>query len=110
MEFAPAKPAPEVLIVPMKPEEVQRGSCEDCGFRVVVDHGSGISPVDAPHLFERFVRGERRTSGGHGLGLAICQSIMHGHGGYVVQRPTPGGGATFEVRWPRAGANPPAPR
>ena len=77
---------------------------------VVVDHGSGISPVDAPHLFERFVRGERRTSGGHGLGLAICQSIMHGHGGYVVQRPTPGGGATFEVRWPRAGANPPAPR
>jgi two-component system OmpR family sensor kinase len=76
----------------------------------VVDHGSGISPADAPHLFERFFRAEGQNSGGHGLGLAICQSIMHGHGGSVVQRPTPGGGATFEVRWPRAGAKPPTPR
>lgn len=77
---------------------------------MVVDHGSGISPAEAAHLFERFFHGERHGDGGHGLGLAICQSIMHGHGGEVAYRPTPGGGATFEVRWPRAGEKPPAPR
>jgi signal transduction histidine kinase len=43
------------------------------------------------------------------VGLAICQSIMHSHGGCVVHRPTPGGGATFEVRWPPAGERPPDP-
>ena len=73
---------------------------------IVTDHGTGISPTDAPHIFERFVRGDSgdSPSGGHGLGLSICQSIMQSHGGDVVHRPTPGGGATFEVRFPRAGA------
>ena len=75
----------------------------------VVDHGSGIDPADVPHLFERFSPVEGRSRGGHGVGLAICQSIMHSHGGCVVYRPTPGGGATFEVRWPRAGERPPDP-
>jgi signal transduction histidine kinase len=71
----------------------------------VIDHGSGISPTDAPHLFERFFRGDSDAArGSHGLGLAICKSIMQSHGGDVVHRPTPGGGATFEVRFPRAGA------
>jgi signal transduction histidine kinase len=68
---------------------------------LVIDHGSGVSATDAPHLFERFFRGEGTGSSvGHGLGLAICQSIMQSHGGDVVHRPTPGGGATFEVRFP----------
>jgi len=81
----------------------------ECDGRCVVfvtDHGSGISSTDAPHIFERFVRGGSgdSASGSHGLGLAICQSIMQSHGGDVVYRPTPGGGATFEVQFPRAGA------
>ena len=75
---------------------------------LIIDHGSGVSSADVPHLFERFFRGDSGgASGGHGLGLAICQSIMQSHGGDVVHRPTPGGGATFEVRFPRAGAAPP---
>jgi len=74
---------------------------------LIIDHGSGVSSNDLPHLFERFFRGEGGgASGGHGLGLAICQSIMQSHGGDVVYRPTPGGGATFEVRFPEAGAAP----
>jgi len=76
----------------------------------VIDHGSGIDPADVPHLFERFSPVEGRSRGGHGVGLAICQSIMHGHGGCVVHRPTPGGGATFEARWPRAVERSPAPK
>ena len=71
----------------------------------VIDHGSGVCATDAPHLFERFFRGEGSgSSGGHGLGLAICQSIMQSHGGDVVHRPTPGGGATFEARFPPVAA------
>lgn len=72
---------------------------------IVTDHGSGISSTDAPHIFERFVRGGSgdSASGGYGLGLAICQSIMTSHGGEVIHQPTPGGGATFEVRFPRTG-------
>jgi signal transduction histidine kinase len=73
------------------------------GRRVVVrvtDHGEGI-PVDrAEQVFERFFREDSSrvtATGGHGLGLAICRSIMRGHGGDVIWHPTPGGGATFEV-------------
>jgi signal transduction histidine kinase len=76
------------------------------GGRVVVrvtDHGEGI-PVDrAEQVFERFFREDPSrvtTTGGHGLGLAICRSIMRGHGGDVIWHPTPGGGATFEVQFP----------
>lgn len=73
----------------------------------VVDHGHGIPADRAEHVFDRFFReDESRVTaiGGHGLGLAICKSIMQQHGGDVVHRATPGGGATFEVRFPTAAA------
>ncbi len=78
------------------------------GGRVVVrvtDHGEGIPADRAEQVFERFFRenSSRVTAtGGHGLGLAICRSIMRGHGGDVIWHPTPGGGATFEVQFPGA--------
>jgi Signal transduction histidine kinase len=43
---------------------------------------------------------------GTGLGLAICRSIMQSHGGEVSYRATPGGGATFVVRFPLAERGP----
>ncbi len=76
------------------------------GGRVVVrvtDHGEGIPVDQAEQVFERFFREDPSrvtTTGGHGLGLAICRSIMRGHGGDVIWHPTPGGGATFEVQFP----------
>lgn len=85
------------------------------GERVVVrvtDHGEGIPADRAEQVFERFFREDPSrvtTTGGHGLGLAICRSIMRGHGGDVVCRPTPGGGATFEVRFPAALSPPTGP-
>ena len=75
------------------------------GGRVVVrviDHGEGIPADRAEQVFERFFREDPSrvtATGGHGLGLAICRSIMRGHGGDVIWHPTPGGGATFEVQF-----------
>ncbi|MEI6037937.1 MAG: ATP-binding protein [Planctomycetota bacterium] len=70
----------------------------------VIDHGIGISPENVDGLFNRFFREARAGNTareGHGLGLAICKSIMHGHRGDVVHVATPGGGATFEVQFAR---------
>lgn len=64
----------------------------------VIDHGPGVPPADVPHLFERFFSSHRE--GGHGVGLALCQTILRGHGGEIRHRPTPGGGATFEALLP----------
>jgi two-component system OmpR family sensor kinase len=67
----------------------------------VVDHGPGIDPAAAPHVFDRFYRsdpGRSRERGGSGLGLSIVASIVHAHGGRLWHEPTPGGGATFGLR------------
>lgn len=74
----------------------------------VSDTGSGISPVDLPHVFERFYRGDKsrqRNDGdsGNGLGLSICRSIVTAHGGTIEARSVEGQGATFEVRLPGEG-------
>ena len=38
---------------------------------------------------------------GTGLGLAVVQRIVEAHGGKIAHRDTPGGGATFEIRFAR---------
>ena len=72
----------------------------------VVDHGPGIDPESAAHVFDRFYRadpGRSRERGGSGLGLSIVASIVHAHGGRLWHEQTPGGGATFGVRLVLAG-------
>ncbi|WP_407917778.1 sensor histidine kinase [Kitasatospora sp. NE20-6] len=69
----------------------------------VSDDGPGVPPALAPHVFERFVRGDAsrsRTSGGTGLGLAIVEAITTAHGGTVTLAPRPGGGTTVTVTLP----------
>ncbi|WP_432486624.1 sensor histidine kinase [Kineococcus sp. SYSU DK018] len=74
----------------------------------VRDHGPGLEPEQAEKVFERFYRVDasrrRGTGGGSGLGLAIVASIVQGHDGTVAVTPTPGGGATFRVRFRAAPA------
>jgi two-component system sensor histidine kinase VicK len=41
-----------------------------------------------------------RDSGGCGLGLAICQSIVDAHGGSISFSSEPGKGTQFTVRLP----------
>jgi two-component system OmpR family sensor kinase len=68
----------------------------------VTDTGPGIPAPLAPHVFERFVRGDRarsRATGSTGLGLAIVHAVTTAHGGTVTVDSEPGR-TTFEVRLP----------
>jgi two-component system, OmpR family, sensor kinase len=67
----------------------------------VRDHGPGLSPHQAEHVFERFYRADQaRTSGGTGLGLAIVAALVAAHGGTTWVRSQPGDGATFAFALP----------
>ena len=83
--------------------EPAQGLSPDRARISVVDHGPGIAPDSAPHVFERFWRadsGRVRAQGGTGLGLSIVAAIADAHGGRVLLTETPGGGATFSVEVP----------
>jgi heavy metal sensor kinase len=67
----------------------------------VNDTGQGIPAGDLPRVFERFYRAEQsRSSGNAGLGLAICQAIVAGHGGSIEVTSEENAGSTFTVRLP----------
>jgi signal transduction histidine kinase len=76
------------------------------GFAViqVCDHGPGVPEALSERIFEPFYRlpGASEREGGVGLGLALVKSITLRHGGTVLCRNQPGGGACFEVRLPLA--------
>ncbi len=71
----------------------------------VVDNGPGISPLDLPHLFDRFYRGDSALNSGApgtGLGLAICKEIIERHDGRIEVQSEPGSGAAFTIWLPAA--------
>lgn len=76
-------------------------SGDGAGRRIaIVDHGAGVAAADMPFLFERFHSG--KPEGGHGIGLALSRRILLSHGGDLAHAATPGGGATFTLRFPAA--------
>jgi two-component system, OmpR family, sensor histidine kinase KdpD len=69
----------------------------------VEDEGLGVPPEDRERIFEPFFRNQTTDQSkvsGHGLGLAICQSIVLAHGGRMRVGDRPGGGARFSVFLP----------
>ena len=81
-------------------EVVLAGEMADGQVRLQIrDSGSGISPEDLPHIFDRFYRGDkaRRDSSESGLGLAIAKSIVEAHGGQIGVESQPGQGAVFTI-------------
>ncbi len=69
----------------------------------VIDTGVGIAAEDLPHVFERFWRADRSrssTSGGSGIGLAICQRLVDLQGGQIVAESELGKGSTFSFSLP----------
>jgi signal transduction histidine kinase len=71
------------------------------GSLTVRDHGPGISPDDAPHVFDRFYRSlSARAVPGSGLGLAVVREVARGHSGSVAAENAPGGGAVIRLTLP----------
>ena len=77
---------------------------------VVADDGPGFALQVEGSAFDRFTRGDatrRRNTGGAGLGLAIVETIVKGHGGSVTAGGGPPlGGATVTVRLPASLSSP----
>jgi two-component system sensor kinase FixL len=63
----------------------------------VRDNGPGLAPGIAERLFEPFVSTKRT---GMGIGLAICRTIVEGHGGMLIALPNPDGGLVFRISLP----------
>jgi two-component system sensor histidine kinase ChvG len=75
----------------------------------VEDRGPGIPPGHLDRVFDRFFSYRPDSEGRDhmGLGLSIVRAIVEGYGGVASASNRPGGGATFEVRFPAlAGARP----
>jgi two-component system, OmpR family, sensor histidine kinase MprB len=71
----------------------------------VRDHGSGIAPLDLPHVFDRFYRAvDVRSLPGSGLGLAIVREAARAAGGDARVTNDPAGGAVFTIEFARPGA------
>ena len=67
----------------------------------VLDCGSGIAPQHLPHIFKRFYRGDpARAAGGHGLGLALAESIVRAHEAEITVSSKEGESTEFRVVFP----------
>ena len=75
----------------------------------IQDSAPGVESALLPKLFERFFRVESsrsRSSGGSGLGLSICESIVLAHAGSIRAMPSPLGGLWIQVQLPLAPTQP----
>ena len=79
------------------------GSADEIALRVE-DTGIGIPEAALEKVFERFYQVDSslvRRFGGAGVGLAVCKSIVEGHGGRITAESAPGRGSCFTVVLPR---------
>jgi len=75
---------------------------------ILSDTGIGIPPEELPYIFKRFYRVDKsRTgeTGGSGLGLSICETIVKAHNGKIEIESIPASGSTFQVFLPKDSLN-----
>lgn len=76
----------------------------------VTDRGLGIAKREQKRIFRKFYRVASDLGGGPqgcGLGLAIVDHTMRGHGGYVQVESEPNRGSAFTLHFPAAPASVP---
>lgn len=67
------------------------------------DSAPGVAVEHLPHLFERLYRvdaSRNRATGGSGLGLSICRTIVDAHGGSIEAQASSLGGLWVHVELP----------
>ncbi|MBQ9686653.1 MAG: DUF4118 domain-containing protein [Oscillospiraceae bacterium] len=75
----------------------------DTVFISVADNGPGIAAQDREKLFDSFYVGEGKRSDGRrglGLGLSLCRTIIHAHGGEISVSDNRPHGAVFTFTLP----------
>lgn len=78
------------------------GERNSAGYRISVsDTGVGLEPATRDRLFEPFAS---TKSGGMGIGLSICRTIVEAHDGRLWWEENPAGGTRFCFLLPEAGA------
>ncbi|MDD3147518.1 MAG: PAS domain S-box protein [Candidatus Riflebacteria bacterium] len=75
----------------MEHHDLSRGDYLKVSFK---DQGSGIARELMAHIFDPFFS---TKSGGHGMGLATCYSIVKNHHGCIEVESEPGKGSIFHV-------------
>lgn len=76
---------------------------ESVASLAVADRGPGLPEGGTELAFQGFWRADEsrsRAFGGSGLGLAVVQAIAFAHGAQARATNRPGGGSTFEIRFP----------
>ena len=69
----------------------------------LADQGHGIPPADLPKIFDPYFSTKRRGDRkGMGLGLTICHSVVHKHGGAIAAESAVGIGTTLQIHLPAA--------
>ena len=66
---------------------------------IIKDNGTGISPEDLPHIFERFYKGKNSDGKSFGIGLALSRMIIAGQKGTVKAENRKNTGAMFTLRF-----------
>lgn len=75
-----------------------------CLAFVLRDTGCGITPIDLPHVFEKFYQGRQQAGGrshkAAGFGLYTCKLLIERHGGTIAIQNHPAGGCEVAVSLP----------
>jgi len=69
----------------------------------IIDNGIGIPQEELSFIFEPFYRVDKsrsKDSGGYGLGLSLCKTIMDAHNGKIEVASKPGKGTTVSLFFP----------
>ena len=73
----------------------------------ITDFGIGIPEEDLAHIFEPFYRVDKsrtKDTGGYGLGLSLCKTIMEAHDGKIEVQSKPEAGTTVSLFFPSTGS------
>jgi len=83
-----------------RPVEISMEKRDPYWMIQIRDNGVGIPEDELPYIFEPFYRVDKSRSkdtGGYGLGLSLCKTVMEAHQGKIEVDSSPEGGTTVSL-------------